>query len=99
MKVTIDIPATGESQGTVVRTEDGAVLDHVRRIDITLEADQIAKARLEFVMPHVRGGKFIASVSEQHLRELAEAHGFSLMRIIDVTDLASRSREKGFGPA
>lgn len=99
MKVTIDIPATGESQGTVVRTEDGAVLDHVRRIDITLEADQLATARLEFVMPHVRGGKFVATVSEQHLRALAEVHGFRLMRIVDVTDMASRFKEKGFGPA
>ncbi len=76
----INVESDGTYQGTKVALEDGTPVEFVGAMDIELRATHIPVARVTFLMPkmHIRGAQ--VTVSEEHLLELADAHGFTLHR-------------------
>ncbi len=63
----------------IITTEDGTELEHICAVDISIRPNESIKARLEFTLVPL---SILAEavVSEEHLRELAAAHGFDLVK-------------------
>lgn len=59
--------------------DDGSPLENVFAVDIKIRPGELILATLEFLLPRV-DFDVKATVTEAHLRELAEAHGFDLMK-------------------
>lgn len=62
-----------------IRLEDGSALENVSAVDIRIRAGEFILATLEFLLPK-HDMAVEATVTEKHLRELAEAHGFDLVK-------------------
>ena len=63
----------------LIIVETGEELENVTAVDIKVRPGEPIMATLEFCFPHtdiVAG----VTVSEEHLRELAAAHGFDLVK-------------------
>lgn len=69
----------GMPSATVVTLEDGTRLENIAAVDVRIRPDEFITAQIEFIIPAV---DFVAeaTVSESHLRELAAAHGFDLVK-------------------
>lgn len=75
----INIKSDGGAN-TTITTEDGKALPCCVAADISIRPEQIVEAQLRFVLPAIDLKGCEATVSEAHLRELAAAHGFDLVR-------------------
>lgn len=71
----------GSTGNAEVTLEDGSRLDGVERIVIDAKgSDGVIRAQLTFFCPKVLMKSMPAFISEDHLRELADAHGFDLVK-------------------
>ena len=59
--------------------DDGTPIEKILSVDIRIRPLKPATAELQFVMPF-SDVVVDATVSEKHLRELADAHGFDLVK-------------------
>lgn len=76
----IRITSDGSGSNTSVTTEDGTPLMHCMAVDVSIRPEEVVKATLVFMLPITDMKGFEVTVSEAHLRELAEAHGFNLVK-------------------
>ncbi len=78
MRVKI-ISEDGLSSNAALMLENGMPLDNVAEVAIWLRPGSPVEARLTFLLSGVNAVA-AATVSEAHLRELAESHGYSLTK-------------------
>lgn len=78
MRINVSCPS-GHSNEVVITTEKGEAIDKVKALDIRMRPGEPVTAELAFLVPGVETMLCEATVSEAHLRELAEAHGFDLV--------------------
>jgi hypothetical protein len=71
--------SSGHSNEVAITTEKGEVLDNVKSLDIRMRFGEPVVAELAFLVPGIETMLCEATVSEAHLHELAEAHGFELI--------------------
>lgn len=69
----------GLSDNGRVTLASGELLEHITHCDISLNAIKGPVATLRFIVPDI-SVHAQATVSEEHLRELAAAHGYALVR-------------------
>lgn len=80
MKIRISSP-DGTAANAKVELEDGSRLDHVTDIVIRGSGRSgVITADLRFSCPGLDFAGLSATVSEEHLRELAAGHGFDLVK-------------------
>lgn len=70
---------TGDCFDTEFVTESGEKLSNIATADITFRPNHAVVAKLQFLVPNV-DCRAEATVSEEHLRALASAHGFDLVK-------------------
>lgn len=78
MRVRI-VSEKGTNSSASIALEDGTELRNVMSANIRMEPGEVHTATLTFSMPLIDCDA-VATVSEEHLRELATAHGFELVR-------------------
>lgn len=79
MNINISCP-TGITSDTRVTTDNGE-LHNLAHMVLTFEPDKEVVALLTFLLPRLDSlNRVRATVSEQHLRELADAHDFDLVK-------------------
>jgi len=71
--------STGYGNDTEITLKDGTALKSVSDETIRISADGMVVAELKFIVPRIDCNAE-ATVSEEHLRELAHAHGFKLIK-------------------
>jgi len=76
------VSADGICDNAVIALEDGTRLAHVMALDLVLRPKELVKAQVTFSLPRVDVVGEV-TVSEEHLRELAAAHGYDLKRRSD----------------
>lgn len=76
MQVRISVDRHGNG---VVRTENDEMLGHITAVDIGIKAGELPTAKLTFMLPVVDVHAH-ATISEEHLRQLAQAHGYNLVK-------------------
>lgn len=74
----IKIESDGAGTGTKIHHEDGTEIRGVSRIDLRIEAGAPNQAIVRFCIPTVTAFAE-ARMLPEHLRELAEAHGYDLV--------------------
>lgn len=70
----------GTASNASITTDDGAPINGVERIRLDVRGGEAMRAELTFWMPKVNFRGVLAFVTEEHLRELADALGFDLKK-------------------
>ncbi|MDO8313071.1 MAG: hypothetical protein Q7T25_14145 [Sideroxyarcus sp.] len=70
-----------------ITLDDGSTLANVLAADIRIRPDEVVTATLTFMLPWA-DLNIKATVTEAHLRELAETHGFILLKkAVDISSI------------
>lgn len=70
----------GIAANAVLTLEDGTPVHGVERIKLDVKGHEPVRAELTFWLPKLAFKSLPVGVSEEHLRELADAYGFDLVK-------------------